>query len=172
VFISNGPGIPTRCQDTVHTLRRLMDTSPVPIMGICLGHQLLGLAVGAKTTKLRYGNRAHNIPTLHSITGRYVLYSPFSLRDDLTFRHPLSLSFGIYSASFTLIQMSLLLPRTPLPPTSTLHPLLITEIKTDVQNDAILRARTTDTVWVPKLCQTLLKSFPVRTQSTSLTPTC
>jgi len=70
VFISNGPGDPTHCQDTVHSLRELMSTSQIPIMGICLGHQLVALAAGAKTIKMRYGNRAHNIPALDLSTGR------------------------------------------------------------------------------------------------------
>jgi len=64
VFISNGPGDPTHCQETVYNLRRLMDESSIPVMGICLGHQLLALAAGARTIKLKYGNRAHNIPSL------------------------------------------------------------------------------------------------------------
>ncbi len=70
VFISNGPGDPTHCQDTVYHLRKLMSSSQLPIMGICLGHQLLALAAGAKTIKLKYGNRAHNIPALDLTTGR------------------------------------------------------------------------------------------------------
>ncbi|KAI1944050.1 Multifunctional pyrimidine synthesis protein CAD [Ophidiomyces ophidiicola] len=70
VFISNGPGDPTHCQQTVYNLRRLMETSQLPIMGICLGHQLLALATGARTIKLKYGNRAHNIPALDLTTGR------------------------------------------------------------------------------------------------------
>ncbi|KAK7956944.1 carbamoyl-phosphate synthase arginine-specific small chain [Apiospora aurea] len=70
VFISNGPGDPTHCQETVYNLRTLMETSQVPIMGICLGHQLLALAVGARTIKLKYGNRAHNIPALDVTTGQ------------------------------------------------------------------------------------------------------
>ena len=47
-----------------------MDTWNGPIMGICLGHQLLALAAGARTVKLKYGNRAHNIPALDLLTGR------------------------------------------------------------------------------------------------------
>jgi carbamoyl-phosphate synthase small subunit len=70
IFISNGPGDPTHCQETVYHLRKLMESSQVPIFGICLGHQLLALAAGARTVKLKYGNRAHNIPALDLTTGR------------------------------------------------------------------------------------------------------
>jgi len=70
VFISNGPGDPTHCQETVYHLARLMETSQVPVMGICLGHQLLALAAGGRTIKLKYGNRAHNIPALDLTTGQ------------------------------------------------------------------------------------------------------
>ena len=70
VFISNGPGDPTHCQETTYNLARLIDTSEVPVMGICLGHQLLALAAGARTIKLKYGNRAHNIPALDLTTGQ------------------------------------------------------------------------------------------------------
>lgn len=70
VFISNGPGDPTHCVETVKTLRSLFETTQLPVFGICLGHQLVALAAGAKTTKLKYGNRAHNIPCLDRTTGR------------------------------------------------------------------------------------------------------
>ncbi|KAI5965735.1 CPA1 [Candida pseudojiufengensis] len=71
VFISNGPGDPTHCSTTVDNLRKIMDKYPdLPIFGICLGHQLLALASGAKTVKLKYGNRAHNIPTLDLVSGK------------------------------------------------------------------------------------------------------
>ncbi|KAK5090053.1 Multifunctional pyrimidine synthesis protein CAD [Lithohypha guttulata] len=70
VFISNGPGDPTHCQSTVYNLRKVMETSQLPVFGICLGHQLIALAAGAKTIKLKYGNRAHNIPALDLTTGR------------------------------------------------------------------------------------------------------
>jgi len=46
-----------------------METYQQPIMGICLGHQLLALAAGAKTIKLKYGNRGHNQPCLDLVTG-------------------------------------------------------------------------------------------------------
>jgi carbamoyl-phosphate synthase small subunit len=70
LFITNGPGDPTHCQETVYHLKKLMESSQLPIMGICLGHQLLALAAGARTIKLKYGNRAHNIPALDLTTGR------------------------------------------------------------------------------------------------------
>lgn len=70
IFISNGPGDPTHCASTVYNLKKTMDTYEGPVFGICLGHQLLALAAGAKTVKLKYGNRAHNIPALDLTSGR------------------------------------------------------------------------------------------------------
>ncbi|CCH44092.1 carbamoyl-phosphate synthase small subunit [Wickerhamomyces ciferrii] len=70
IFISNGPGDPTHCSATVHSLQKTMETYHGPIFGICLGHQLLALAAGAKTIKMKYGNRAHNIPALDLTTGK------------------------------------------------------------------------------------------------------
>ncbi|CUM63699.1 uncharacterized protein PRCAT00001283001 [Priceomyces carsonii] len=70
VFISNGPGDPTHCSSTIENLKETMNRHhDLPIFGICLGHQLLALAGGAKTVKLKYGNRAHNIPALDLSTG-------------------------------------------------------------------------------------------------------
>ncbi|ANB14616.1 carbamoyl-phosphate synthase (glutamine-hydrolyzing) CPA1 [Sugiyamaella lignohabitans] len=70
IFISNGPGDPTHCSSTVYNLKKTMETYDGPIFGICLGHQLLALAAGGKTIKLKYGNRAHNIPALDLMTGK------------------------------------------------------------------------------------------------------
>ncbi|WP_033919908.1 carbamoyl phosphate synthase small subunit [Sphingomonas sp. 37zxx] len=62
VFLSNGPGDPAATADyTVPVIRRLLDDK-MPVFGICLGHQLLGLAVGAKTTKMHQGHRGANHP--------------------------------------------------------------------------------------------------------------
>jgi carbamoyl-phosphate synthase small subunit len=61
VVISNGPGDPKMCQKTIRTIRRLMDEDR-PIFGICLGHQLLALAAGADTYKLKFGHRGQNQP--------------------------------------------------------------------------------------------------------------
>ncbi|AWU77779.1 uncharacterized protein C5L36_0D05050 [Pichia kudriavzevii] len=71
IFISNGPGDPVYCFETVENLKQVIKGNPdLPLMGICMGHQLLSLAAGAKTLKLKYGNRAHNIPTLDLTTGK------------------------------------------------------------------------------------------------------
>lgn len=70
LFLSNGPGDPTTISGTVDRLRTLIERKSVPIFGICLGHQLLSLAAGAKTVKLPYGNRGANIPCTSLITGK------------------------------------------------------------------------------------------------------
>lgn len=71
LFISNGPGDPEMCTDTIKNLQRVMKCEPPkPIFGICLGHQLLALAAGATTFKMKYGNRGHNQPCTHHDTKR------------------------------------------------------------------------------------------------------
>jgi carbamoyl-phosphate synthase/aspartate carbamoyltransferase/dihydroorotase len=68
IFISNGPGDPTDCGELINNLRQFIQqektsgNSPRPIFGICLGHQILALAIGATTYKMKYGNRGLNIP--------------------------------------------------------------------------------------------------------------
>ena len=63
VLISNGPGDPTDYPETIAITKKAMATGK-PIFGICLGSQIMGLAAGAKTYKLRYGHRGHNQPCL------------------------------------------------------------------------------------------------------------
>ena len=64
VVISNGPGDPQHCTDTILTAKKLMD-SDIPTLGICLGAQIIGLAGGAKTYKLKYGHRGQNKPCVN-----------------------------------------------------------------------------------------------------------
>jgi carbamoyl-phosphate synthase small subunit len=68
IFLSNGPGDPEPLRYAIETIRGLAGKKP--IFGICLGHQLLGLALGGKTFKLKFGHRGANQPVLNQQTGR------------------------------------------------------------------------------------------------------
>jgi len=61
LFLTNGPGDPKKCQATINNIRKAYDQER-PIFGICLGNQLMALASGADTYKLKYGHRSHNQP--------------------------------------------------------------------------------------------------------------
>ncbi len=61
VFLSNGPGDPEPCDYAISAIREILDTG-MPVFGICLGHQLLGLASGAKTVKMKFGHHGANHP--------------------------------------------------------------------------------------------------------------
>jgi carbamoyl-phosphate synthase small subunit len=74
IFISNGPGDPIHCQETIAILKKAM-AQKKPTFGICLGTQLMALAFGAKTYKLSFGHRSHNQPCLDLQTGRCYLTS-------------------------------------------------------------------------------------------------
>jgi carbamoyl-phosphate synthase small subunit len=69
VIISNGPGDPKQCTKTIESVRQLV-AEDTPIMGICLGTQILALALGGDTYKLKYGHRSQNQPALDLETGR------------------------------------------------------------------------------------------------------
>ena len=62
LVVSNGPGDPSELTGVVETLRRVVDYGKLPTFGICLGHQVLALALGARTFKLKYGHRGGNQP--------------------------------------------------------------------------------------------------------------
>lgn len=74
LLISNGPGDPTQCKATIEHIRRAM-ADKKPILGVCLGNQLLALAAGAKTYKLKYGHRGQNQPAIDKETGRCYITS-------------------------------------------------------------------------------------------------
>src|SRR5579859_811212 len=73
VLLSNGPGDPAHLSYAVDMVRGLLAAGPLPIFGICLGHQLLALAAGARTTKMRFGHRGVNQPVLDVATGRVAI---------------------------------------------------------------------------------------------------
>ena len=69
VVVSNGPGDPQMCQQTAKTVGSLLDVE-VPVLGICLGEQIIGMSQGVKTFKLKYGHRGQNKPCIDLSTGR------------------------------------------------------------------------------------------------------
>lgn len=69
VFLSNGPGDPQRAPYAIREIQKLLKTG-IPLFGICLGHQLLGLALGARSYKLKFGHRGTNQPVKDLQTGR------------------------------------------------------------------------------------------------------
>ena len=73
VFLSNGPGDPTDVPETIATVKALIGR--YPIFGVCLGHQILSLAYGAKTYKLKFGHRGGNHPVLDLDTGKIEISS-------------------------------------------------------------------------------------------------
>ena len=74
IMLSNGPGDPKACTDIIKEVKKLYD-SEVPIFAICLGHQLMALATGADTYKLKYGHRGGNHPVKDLETGRVYISS-------------------------------------------------------------------------------------------------
>ncbi len=74
LFLSNGPGDPEPCTYAIEAIRTLLETH-IPLFGICLGHQLLGLASNAKTVKMKFGHHGANHPVLDVGTGRVLITS-------------------------------------------------------------------------------------------------
>lgn len=74
IMLSNGPGDPKECTEIIKEIKKLYDTD-IPIFAICLGHQLMALATGADTHKLKYGHRGGNHPVKDLATGRVYISS-------------------------------------------------------------------------------------------------
>jgi carbamoyl-phosphate synthase small subunit len=74
ILLSNGPGDPKMCKTTIENTRKAMEKN-IPILGICLGSQILALAAGANTYKLKYGHRGHNQPCNERGTNRCYITS-------------------------------------------------------------------------------------------------
>ena len=74
VFLSNGPGDPEPCDYAIAAIRDIVDTG-MPMFGICLGHQLLGLAAGGRTLKMKFGHHGANHPVLDRDTGQVLITS-------------------------------------------------------------------------------------------------
>jgi carbamoyl-phosphate synthase small subunit len=74
IFLSNGPGDPEPCAYAIDAIRQFLETD-IPVFGICLGHQLLGLAGGASTVKMKFGHHGANHPVLDVATGKVLISS-------------------------------------------------------------------------------------------------
>ena len=74
VFLSNGPGDPEPCDYAIQAIAELLNTD-IPVFGICLGHQLLALASGARTVKMKFGHHGANHPVQELATGRVIITS-------------------------------------------------------------------------------------------------
>ncbi|RYZ67963.1 MAG: carbamoyl-phosphate synthase small subunit [Proteobacteria bacterium] len=95
IFLSNGPGDPEPCDYAIAAIREIVDTTDLPVFGICLGHQLLALASGARTVKMKAGHHGANHPVQDLETGRVLITSqnhgfavdPDSLPDNVKVTH-------------------------------------------------------------------------------------
>ncbi|MDD5583398.1 MAG: glutamine-hydrolyzing carbamoyl-phosphate synthase small subunit, partial [Candidatus Marinimicrobia bacterium] len=74
IFLTNGPGDPKQCTATINTLKKVF-LQDIPVFGVCLGSQLMALAAGANTYKLKYGHRSHNQPVRQKGTVRCYITS-------------------------------------------------------------------------------------------------
>lgn len=84
VFLSNGPGDPEPCDYAIDATREVIEAG-LPLFGICLGHQILGLAVGARSIKMKFGHHGANHPVADVDTGRVMISSQnhgFALEED------------------------------------------------------------------------------------------
>jgi carbamoyl-phosphate synthase small subunit len=75
VFLSNGPGDPEPCDYAIEAIGEILDATRIPVFGICLGHQLMGLASGARTMKMKFGHHGANHPVKDLESGRVVITS-------------------------------------------------------------------------------------------------
>jgi carbamoyl-phosphate synthase small subunit len=95
VFLANGPGDPEPCDYAIEAIGEILDATRIPVFGICLGHQLMGLASGAKTLKMKFGHHGANHPVKDLDTGQVVITSqnhgfavdPSSLKSNLRPTH-------------------------------------------------------------------------------------
>ncbi|TCM69952.1 carbamoyl-phosphate synthase small subunit [Acinetobacter calcoaceticus] len=75
VFLSNGPGDPSACDYAIEAVKTIVETTQIPVFGICLGHQILALASGAKTVKMNHGHHGANHPVKNEVDGTVMITS-------------------------------------------------------------------------------------------------
>ncbi|UNU73062.1 glutamine-hydrolyzing carbamoyl-phosphate synthase small subunit [Moraxella nasovis] len=75
IFLSNGPGDPSACDYAIDAIKTILNDTKIPVFGICLGHQLLALASGARTIKMKFGHHGANHPVQNIIDGTVMITS-------------------------------------------------------------------------------------------------
>ena len=75
IFLTNGPGDPEEAKEAIEEVHNLIRTSEVPMFGICMGHQIIGLALGCETKKLKFGHHGGNHPVKDLTTGNVFITS-------------------------------------------------------------------------------------------------
>lgn len=121
VLISNGPGDPAALRRTVRLVREILERG-IPLAGICLGHQLLSLAIGGGTYKMRFGHRGINHPVVDLTTGRVLITSHnHGFAVDPT---SLGIPWHPLDEAFTPLNPEVLKGTEPLPPECTMAELL------------------------------------------------
>ena len=101
VFLSNGPGDPEPCTYAIEAIKTILDAN-IPIFGICLGHQLLALASGAKTEKMKFGHHGANHPVQHQASGQVMISSQnhgFAVNIDSLPDNVLATHFSLFDGS-------------------------------------------------------------------------
>ena len=108
VFLSNGPGDPEPCDYAIAAARELLERN-IPLFGICLGHQILGLAAGANTEKMKFGHHGANHPVLDIETGRVMITSQnhgFAISEENLPAHVIATHHSLFDQSLQGIRIA------------------------------------------------------------------
>jgi len=107
IFLSNGPGDPEPCAYAIDAIREFIALK-VPLFGICLGHQLLGLAAGARTVKMKFGHHGANHPVQDLATGQVMITSQnhgFAVDEDSLPEHASATHRSLFDGSLQGIEL-------------------------------------------------------------------
>lgn len=107
VFLSNGPGDPEPCDYAIAAIKEILSTTSLPVFGICLGHQLLALASGARTQKMKFGHHGANHPVQDLNTGQVLITSQnhgFAVAEDSLPEHLVATHKSLFDGSLQGIE--------------------------------------------------------------------
>ena len=107
IFLSNGPGDPEPCDYAITAIKEILATTSVPVFGICLGHQLLALASGARTQKMKFGHHGANHPVQDLKTGQVMITSQnhgFAVAEDSLPDHLIATHKSLFDGSLQGIE--------------------------------------------------------------------